>query len=47
VLSGHGLEEQAAVELWGTQVSSDNHTCELTLLNSLLEFPYHRLKRTA
>jgi len=47
VLSGHGLEEQAAVELWGTQVSSDNHTCELTLLNSLLEFPCHRLQHNA
>ena len=47
VLSGHGVEERAAVEQWGTQASSDNHTCELTLLNSLLEFPCHRLQRTA
>ena len=47
VLSGHGVEERAAVEQWGTQASSDNHTGELTLLNSLLEFPCHRLQRTA
>ena len=47
VLSGHGLDERAAVEQWGTQASSDNHTFELTLLKSLLEFPCHRLQRTA
>ena len=47
VLSGHGLEERPAVEQWGTQASSDNHTCELTLLNSLLDFPHHRLRRNA
>jgi D-glycero-D-manno-heptose 1,7-bisphosphate phosphatase len=47
VLSGHGLEERAVVEQWGSQASSDNGNCELTLLNSLLEFPCHRLQRTA
>jgi len=47
VLSGHGVEERAAVEQWGTEASSDNETCELTLLNSLLEFPCHRLQRNA
>ena len=46
VLSGHGVKEHAAVEQWGTRASRDNHTCELTLLNSLLEFPHHRLQRT-
>lgn len=45
VLSGHGVEERAAVEQWGAGTSSDNHSCELTLLNSLLEFPFHRLQR--
>jgi D-glycero-D-manno-heptose 1,7-bisphosphate phosphatase len=47
VLSGHGVEERAAVEHWGTRASSENHTCELTLLNSLLEFPHHRFQRNA
>jgi len=47
VLSGHGVEERATVEQWGTEASSDNETCELTLLNSLLEFPCHRLQRNA
>jgi D-glycero-D-manno-heptose 1,7-bisphosphate phosphatase len=45
VLSGHGLEERAAVEQWSTQASSGNRTCEITLLNSLVEFPRHRLQR--
>ena len=47
VLSGDGVEERAAVEQWDTEASSDNHICELTLLTSLLEFPCHRLQRTA
>jgi D-glycero-D-manno-heptose 1,7-bisphosphate phosphatase len=47
VLSGHGVEERACVEQWGTGTSSDNHSSELTLLNSLLEFPCHRLQRNA
>ena len=47
VLSGHGLEERAAVEQWGTQSVSHNPTCALTLLNSLVEFPFHRLQRNA
>ena len=47
VLSGHGVEERAAVDQWGTDASSANQTCELTLLNSLLEFPHHRLQRNA
>ena len=47
VLSGHGLEERAAVDQWGTQASIENHTCELTLLNSLIEFPCHRLQSTS
>ena len=47
VLSGHGEDERASVEQWDTQANSDNHTCELTLLNSLLEFPCHRLQRNA
>jgi D-glycero-D-manno-heptose 1,7-bisphosphate phosphatase len=47
VLSGHGVQERAAVQKWGIRANSDNPICELTLLNSLLEFPYHRLQRTA
>jgi D-glycero-D-manno-heptose 1,7-bisphosphate phosphatase len=46
VLSGHGLAERAVVEQWDSQASSDNRTHELTLLNSLLEFPCRRLRRT-
>lgn len=44
VLSGHGVEERASVEQWAIRTSSDNHSSELTLLNSLLEFPHHRLQ---
>jgi D-glycero-D-manno-heptose 1,7-bisphosphate phosphatase len=44
VLSGHGVEERASVETWCIGTSSDNHRSELTLLNSLLEFPCHRLQ---
>ncbi len=47
VLSGHGLEERPVVEHWAFEASSDNRSCELTLLNSLLEFPCNRLQRTA
>ena len=47
VLSGHGAEERAAAEQWGARARTENQTCELTLLTSLLEFPYHRLQRTA
>lgn len=45
VLSGHGVEERAAVEVWETGARGENLTCELTLLNSLLDFPLHRLQR--
>ena len=47
VLSGHGAEERAAAEQWGARARTENQTCELTLLTSLLEFPCHRLQRTA
>ena len=47
VLSGHGAEERAAAEQWGGRARTENQTCELTLLTSLLEFPCHRLQRTA
>ena len=47
LLSGHGIEERAAVEEWGNQTSSCHRTFELTLLISLLEFPCHRLQRNA
>jgi len=46
VLSGLGVEERAAVERWGINSNSIHNKFELTLLNSLLDFPYHHLRRT-
>jgi len=47
VLRGHGVNERAVVEPWGAGASCDNHTIKLTLLNSLVEFPYRQLQRNA
>ena len=47
VLIRHGVKERASLEQRGVRTSSDNHTCELTLLNALLEFSCQRLQRTA
>lgn len=48
VLTGHGKQERAAIESWGKQyqLQRKNPPFKLTLINSLLNFPFEELQET-
>ena len=48
VLTGHGKEERAAVESWGKQyqLPTNSPPFKLSLINSLLDFPFGELQET-
>ena len=48
VLTGHGKEERTAVESWGKQyqLSTNFPPFKLSLINSLLDFPFEELQET-
>ena len=48
VLTGHGKEERTAVESWGKQyqLPTNSPPFKLSLINSLLDFPFEELQET-
>jgi len=48
VLTGHGEKECKDVQNWGSQIhqsTTNRHSFELMLYESLLDFPLHRIAR--